>query len=225
VVAEVMDGNVDHPLFYRFHLSDQPRTLSFENEEILHRIDDLVRLFGVRGIQIHQPFSWPLSIASHVGRSGMSTIYSASALQLENVPQDYRLALVDFLHQVNVCTFPSQAIRESTERQLGVSLKNARIVLDSVLGGMAYRELYLELRMMPAGDQIPPREVLHEVFAHRHPAQVFAQRSAVSGTPSAAPKYQASPWYPAFLWLKPLIPKAVRNWGRKVLAWLEERPR
>jgi len=228
VAAEVLGGAVENPIFYRFELSERVKMFSLVNEEILHRLGDLVRLFGISGIQIHQPFYWPLTIARAMQQTGLSVIYGchesedAPALELQSVSQDYRLALIDFLGQVDLCAFPSEDARELINRQLSNSLRKTRIISEGLHVGRAYRDLYAELGMMPVGDQIPTPEVLHEIFARRDPEQRTVFKSLLSKGPSAPPKYQSSSWYPAFLKVKPLIPEAVRSWGRQVLVRLEE---
>jgi hypothetical protein len=90
----------------------------------------------------------------------------------------------------------------------------------------AVRELYNTLGIMPAGDQLPAPEVLEELYVRsetrRECVASEARRRVASSLP--VPKYQKSGWYPAFVRIKPLVPKAIRTLGRKALARVEERP-
>jgi len=86
----------------------------------------------------------------------------------------------------------------------------------------AVRELYQNLGMMPAGDKLPPSEVLEELYEHSETRREFLASDARPLTFSPSPpKYQKSIWYPAFVRIKPLIPEAIRTLGRKALARLE----
>jgi len=76
--------------------------------------------------------------------------------------------------------------------------------------------------MMPAGDKLPPSEVLEELYEHSETRREFLASDARPLTFSPSPpKYQKSIWYPAFVRIKPLIPEAIRTLGRKALARLE----
>lgn len=90
----------------------------------------------------------------------------------------------------------------------------------------AIRELYVELGMMPAGDRLPSSDALEEIYLRSETHREFvasAARRQERPSPSA-PRYQGSGWYPAFAKVKPLVPRAVRQLGRKALVRLEEIP-
>jgi GT2 family glycosyltransferase/glycosyltransferase involved in cell wall biosynthesis/2-polyprenyl-3-methyl-5-hydroxy-6-metoxy-1,4-benzoquinol methylase len=90
----------------------------------------------------------------------------------------------------------------------------------------AIRGLYIELGMMPAGDRLPAADALEEIYlrsdTHREFVATAARRPARTSLP--APRYQGSGWYPAFAKVKPFVPQAVRQLGRKALVRLEEGP-
>jgi len=88
----------------------------------------------------------------------------------------------------------------------------------------AVRKLYENLGMMPSGDGIPSPEALQEIYLHSEAHRQFVASAPASQNGLAAPKYQASAWYPAFVKIKPFIPNALRQLGRKILVRFEQRP-
>ena len=182
-------------------------------------------MFGIRGIQIHQPGYWPLQLTEALIRSEMPVVYAFDengASPLAGDPsKNSTQALIELLRRASAITFPSAKARELTARQLSFSLGSARIIRNDGRAGAAYRDLYADLGMMPTGSRIPPRELLDEVFAHQEPESSTSTGLAM-GASRDRPRYQSSAWYPTFLKLKPFVPKAIRNWGRRVLLRLEK---
>ncbi len=121
------------------------------------------------------------------------------------------------------CILPSEAAREVVASQLAIPLEctsSIEIGPDGPPG--RWREFYEKVSVIQPGHGIPGPEVLQEVFEHRDVSTDIRWKPNTFGPRVAAPKYQASWWYPAFLKIKPLIPKAVRTFGRSALVRLEK---
>ena len=89
-----------------------------------------------------------------------------------------------------------------------------RSVVDSA---EAHRELYQSLGVLqPVWRPLPA--TFRELYALRD-----SQPTRQPPVPRPdAPRYQSSLWYPAFLWLKPFVPKTIRALGRRALVRLEK---
>jgi hypothetical protein len=77
VFAELLSGDVERPIFYRFPLSKPVQLFSIENEEICELLERALTLFSIGGVQVHQLLRWPLSILRVFKRAGLKIIYTS----------------------------------------------------------------------------------------------------------------------------------------------------
>ncbi len=73
-------------------------------------------------------------------------------------------------------------------------------------------------------DGFPSAEALAELYTRSETLRQLVAATTAGGewgSSPPAPKYQGSGWYPAFVKIKPLIPKAVRKLGREALVRIE----
>jgi GT2 family glycosyltransferase/glycosyltransferase involved in cell wall biosynthesis len=77
VAAEVLDGEVDEPNFFRFHLRKRPRQFALENSEVDAVLRRWIRLFGIHGVHIHHLMNWPLQAPRVFRELGLRYAYTA----------------------------------------------------------------------------------------------------------------------------------------------------
>ncbi|HVW27492.1 MAG TPA: glycosyltransferase [Polyangiaceae bacterium] len=70
-VAEVMDGEVTHPLFYRFPLGNPPERFCHDHAEALAVVTEVLSLFRIGWVHVHHLMSLPLSIGELLVERGV----------------------------------------------------------------------------------------------------------------------------------------------------------
>lgn len=77
VAAEVLDGEVHAPTFYRFPLSKQVGWFCVDDDEITGTVKKWVELFGIRAVHIHHLLYWPVSVAAALHEIGVPYAYTS----------------------------------------------------------------------------------------------------------------------------------------------------
>ncbi|GEM_PF-611002 len=77
VVAEVLDGEVTAPTFYRFNLSHPVAMFCIDDPEVTAVMKRVVEILGVRAAHIHHLLYWPLSIGTALREAGVSYCYTS----------------------------------------------------------------------------------------------------------------------------------------------------
>lgn len=77
IFAEVLNGNLEQPILYRFPLSEPIRFFSIENREIVELMERALTLFGIGGVHLHHLLTWPLSLPQALKKAGQKLIYTS----------------------------------------------------------------------------------------------------------------------------------------------------
>jgi GT2 family glycosyltransferase/2-polyprenyl-3-methyl-5-hydroxy-6-metoxy-1,4-benzoquinol methylase/glycosyltransferase involved in cell wall biosynthesis len=77
VVAEVLDGEVTAPIFYRFPLSHGVPMFCMDDPEVTALVRHLVELFGVGAAHIHHLLYWPLTVGRALREAGVEYCYTS----------------------------------------------------------------------------------------------------------------------------------------------------
>ena len=77
VAAEVFDGDVSAPMFYRFALQKPPDLVCIDNPEIARLVQHWADLFGIAGCHIHHLSSWPISIGRVLTQLKIPYLYTS----------------------------------------------------------------------------------------------------------------------------------------------------
>jgi len=77
VFAEVLDGDVQRPILYRFPLDKPVQLFSIEEKQIFEVIDRALTLFGIAGVHVHHLLRWPLTILNAFKNAGLKIAYTS----------------------------------------------------------------------------------------------------------------------------------------------------
>src|SRR5262249_23047922 len=77
VIAEVLGGDVERPILYRFPLKKPIQLFSIENPEMFELVERAITLFGIAGVHVHHLLRWPLTILKTFKRAGLKIIYTS----------------------------------------------------------------------------------------------------------------------------------------------------
>src|SRR5262249_7263420 len=77
IFAELLSGDIEQSIFYRFPLSKSVQLFSLENEEICQHLERALTLFGIGGVHVHHLLRWPLTILRVFRKAGLKIIYTS----------------------------------------------------------------------------------------------------------------------------------------------------
>jgi glycosyltransferase involved in cell wall biosynthesis len=77
VAAEVFDGEVGKPIFYRFALARTPELICIDEPEVTAMIRRWIALFSISGVHIQHLLGWPITIGGTLHRLGIPYLYTS----------------------------------------------------------------------------------------------------------------------------------------------------
>ncbi len=77
VFAEVLEGDVEHPILYRFPLDQPVQLFSIEESQIIEVMERALTLLGITAVHVHHLLRWPLTILKAFKRAGLKIIYTS----------------------------------------------------------------------------------------------------------------------------------------------------
>jgi GT2 family glycosyltransferase/2-polyprenyl-3-methyl-5-hydroxy-6-metoxy-1,4-benzoquinol methylase len=76
VAAEVLEGKVESPSFFRFGLQRAPLQFCLEDEELQEIVRHWVDLFGIRWAHLHHLLSWPVALGRTLQDKGVPYVFT-----------------------------------------------------------------------------------------------------------------------------------------------------
>src|SRR5258708_29364483 len=77
VAAEVFNGEIRKPIFYRFGLSQMPERICIDQPEVTALIQRWIDLFSISGVHIQHVIGWPITVGRTLHQLGIPYVYTS----------------------------------------------------------------------------------------------------------------------------------------------------
>jgi glycosyltransferase involved in cell wall biosynthesis len=77
IAAEVFDGEVGRPIFYRFAVSQTPERVCIDQPEVTALVRRWIDLFSISGVHIQHVIGWPITIGRTLDQLGIPYLYTS----------------------------------------------------------------------------------------------------------------------------------------------------